>query len=156
MTGGEVIALGVLLLTLLPIVYYDLSQRRIPDLCTLGLASAGLIARVALQPAWRTAVDIAIALTLALVAALALWWGAKALKRADAIGMGDLKFFVAVSIWLGFPGATLMFVVASFGSVLWSLAVAPWQGFNLKRELPFGPFLALGTLIVFCIERALS
>jgi len=70
--------------------------------------------------------------------------GTLALRR-EAMGLGDVKFMAMAGLLLG-PVPTLFALVVALvgGSVL---GVAIWIA-TRNREIPFGPFLALGVLAV--------
>lgn len=151
MTGVELVALGVLLLLLLPIVYFDVVERLIPNIWLIVLGGAGFAYQILHAPKIMTAVFTGLGVAATAVLLLAFLWIARVLNRPASIGGGDLKFLVAASAWLGFVGAASAFVLAAIASVLWALAVSPWQGFDLKRELPFAPFLAIGAMAMFAV-----
>jgi leader peptidase (prepilin peptidase)/N-methyltransferase len=134
-----------------PIVRTDLARHRIPDVLNLAAISAGGF--LLLIP-WDAG-----AYGRAWLAALAVTAGllALALITPSGLGMGDVKLAPALGLYLGYLGwgAVLIGVVAGF--VLGALAALgllardalarkPVSG-ALRRSLPFGPFLLLGTLV---------
>jgi leader peptidase (prepilin peptidase) / N-methyltransferase len=73
------------------------------------------------------------------------------MAKFDGIGMGDVKFLVAVNVilgwfspWLILPMLAIGFTVAS----LVSLTLIVMRRANLKTAIPMGPFLMLGFLVV--------
>jgi leader peptidase (prepilin peptidase)/N-methyltransferase len=73
----------------------------------------------------------------------------------DGIGMGDVKFTAAAGAWLGWMGLAPMLLIAS----LLGLAYAGWLavitgGLDRERRIPFGPFLAAGTMASWLMQRA--
>lgn len=83
-----------------------------------------------------------------------------ALAGRTAMGGGDIKLAVALGAVLGYleaPGLVLVGIFLSFlsGGVL-SVALL-WASGDRKRQIPFGPFLALGTILgVFAGEPLLG
>jgi leader peptidase (prepilin peptidase)/N-methyltransferase len=75
-------------------------------------------------------------------------WVLRRLSARSSIGMGDLKFLTAASLWVGWDGSVVILMIACLCAVLISLAVAPWQGLDLRRARPFGPMLAVGMIVV--------
>lgn len=81
-------------------------------------------------------------------------WGINALfkkiKNHDGLGQGDIELLAFVGAWTGMIGAWFTVFV---GSVVGSLASCLYMlctGHTL-RMIPFGPFLALGSMIfIFC------
>ena len=72
----------------------------------------------------------------------ALGWGASKLFRKDAMGLGDVKLFAGMGGLLGIWALFALLIACFLGSVV-GIAVL-----LIKRDryLPFGPFLAAGTL----------
>lgn len=67
------------------------------------------------------------------------------LLRREAMGLGDVKFMLAAGLLLGPMGTLLAIGVAMVGGSI--LGVGIWIA-TRNREIPFGPFLALGSLAV--------
>jgi leader peptidase (prepilin peptidase)/N-methyltransferase len=79
-----------------------------------------------------------------------LWiWGARIggtlAFGKEAMGMGDVHLLAAVGAVTGWVVPSIAFFVAPFLGLLW--AVYLLMGRN-QRQLPYGPWLAAGTLIV--------
>ncbi len=71
------------------------------------------------------------------------WLGARAFRR-EAMGFGDVKMIGAMGAMLGM-WVFLALVVASFvGAIVGVIGMCLGQG----RQIPFGPFLAAGMLVV--------
>jgi len=68
----------------------------------------------------------------------------------EAMGMGDVHLLAAVGAVLGPVEPLLIFFAAPFSGILW-VAMAPILGRFVRvfhRQLPFGPHLAVATLLV--------
>lgn len=149
MSAIELIAAGMLVLLLLPIALFDLRERRIPNALNVLLAASGIGFRMVTAPDWPS-VALALLAPIAVIAMfLALIGAMKLLRRQGTLGLGDVKFLAAASIWVGFIGTTLVFVIASLLALLFSLARAPWRRLDLKAAIPFGPFLAVSLALIF-------
>jgi leader peptidase (prepilin peptidase)/N-methyltransferase len=148
MAGLDFIALGLLVLLLLPIVLIDLRESRIPNLCNLALGAVGLGQAVVRVPALTTlAVGLAQAIITFLLLAGTAWLMQK-IDRNARIGWGDLKFLTAASLWVGVQGSLIVLVLASVVALVATLALAPWRGVKWREMRPFGPALAFGLLVV--------
>ena len=128
---------------MLPVVYTDARERRIPDLWLL-LAGAGLLAlRLASGAlAWSQPIGAA--------AAVLLFQGVR-LAFGRRMGLGDVKLAALIGFLLGFPGSLLaVFLGASAGTgfVLLRRAVA---GVPHGRSVAFGPFLVSGAIAAFLL-----
>jgi leader peptidase (prepilin peptidase)/N-methyltransferase len=68
----------------------------------------------------------------------------------EAMGLGDVHFMFGVGAVLGAGGAAMAFFLAPF----FGLAIALYRWISGKgRELPYGPFLSLGTagvMLFYC------
>jgi len=75
----------------------------------------------------------------------AIRWLGTLIARREAMGLGDVKFMAMCGILLG-PSQTILAIVVAMvgGSVLGLLIWAVTR----NREIPFGPFLAMGALAV--------
>lgn len=66
----------------------------------------------------------------------------------EGMGLGDVKFAVALGLYLGFPAIIAAVFIASFlGTIIGGLRIFLYKK-NLKDPIPFGPFLASGALIM--------
>ena len=66
----------------------------------------------------------------------------------EAMGMGDVHLMAAVGAVLGWAGATIAFFVAPFFGLGWALTRL---ALHRSREIPYGPFLSMGTLLVMVL-----
>ncbi len=67
--------------------------------------------------------------------------------KKDALGLGDVKYIAAIGACLGWQAC---FATVLFGSILGSiigLGMILCKGKENGRYIPFGPFLAIGTII---------
>ncbi|MDD4890668.1 MAG: prepilin peptidase [Phycisphaerae bacterium] len=63
----------------------------------------------------------------------------------EAMGLGDVHLLAAAGALLGWGGALLAFFIAPFFGIVVGLVQLIRHG---RRELPFGPYLSLGVLVV--------
>ncbi|HBM16723.1 MAG TPA: prepilin peptidase [Lentisphaeria bacterium] len=73
----------------------------------------------------------------------------KKLFRKDILGWGDVKYLGAVGACFGLIPAVwffTLFIGAIFG-LIFGVALILFRGKNIYSELPFGPFLAIGTYL---------
>lgn len=75
-------------------------------------------------------------------------WTYYLLRKREGIGMGDAKLLAGIGGWLGYQS---LFPTMLYGSVIGTLVafavMAYTRKISLQREIPFGPFLALGAVI---------
>ncbi len=65
--------------------------------------------------------------------------------RRNAMGFGDVKFLAPIGCFLGPIGVAYAFFAAA---VIGSLVGIPMRLVSARREIPFGPYLAVGALLV--------
>lgn len=88
-----------------------------------------------------------------------LWWSALGVSgfflmlfvvsRGTWIGFGDVKFGVFMGLFLGFPLVLVAFFLSYVTGALVSVALLLQKRASLKSQIPFGPFLIMGTLIAY-------
>ena len=76
------------------------------------------------------------------------------LRGETGIGMGDAKLLAAIGGWLGYQAIFPTFFYGSIlGSVFGVSAMIFKKHLSLKSEIPFGPFLAVGSLLYLFLSR---
>jgi leader peptidase (prepilin peptidase)/N-methyltransferase len=126
----------------------DLYEYRLPDLGTLPLAALGLAAApVVLETSfwWHAAAAV---IGFAGMAATALVY--IRLRGRPGLGLGDAKLLAASGAWLGADGLPSVLLWAC-GSAIVALLLRGWRTGTLRSDtpIPFGPFLAFGTWLVW-------
>jgi leader peptidase (prepilin peptidase)/N-methyltransferase len=134
-----------------PIARTDLSRHRIPDALNAIAFAAGAV--LLLVPGDAGAYGRAWLAALAVAGSLLLL----ALIGPSGLGMGDVKLGPTLGLYLGFLGwqAVLIGIASGFvlgaaaGLVLLLREVVARRpvGAVMRRALPFGPFLLVGTLV---------
>jgi leader peptidase (prepilin peptidase)/N-methyltransferase len=135
---------------LLALAWIDWRHLILPDLLTLPLIALGLAAAWVLAPGelWDRVAGAACGY-------LGLWlvaWAYRRLRGREGLGLGDAKLLAAAGGWVGASG--LPSVLA--GAAIAGLATAGGlmaTGTRLDRHsaLPFGPFLAAATWLVWLL-----
>jgi leader peptidase (prepilin peptidase)/N-methyltransferase len=166
------IALFAFTAALLLITFIDLDHRFIPDEVSLPGIAVGL--GVSLLPG---GIGIANAVLGAILGGGILWliaWGYETFAGREGMGYGDVKLLAMIGAFLGWQAIPAVIVIASLaGSVAGLFAMLDRAGrqrlqrvgkrlgpgavaVSLRRasrrtEIPFGPFLALGALLVLYV-----
>jgi leader peptidase (prepilin peptidase)/N-methyltransferase len=84
-----------------------------------------------------------------LLGGLAVWLiaaGGKLLFRNDSLGMGDVKLLVLIGIYVGFPDVFLCLFFGIFIAGIFIIIGMALHKIRLGDTIPFGPFIALGSL----------
>lgn len=135
---------------LLVIAVYDLRHKIIPDSLSLFL---GILTFIGLfffnsfgfYPHWPHYLDLLAGLFIALPFAL-LWF----FSKGKWMGLGDAKLAIGLGWFLGFsnllPGVVISFWL---GAIIGVFLIVFSKKYSIKSEVPFAPFLVLGSLIAF-------
>lgn len=147
---------AIALSTLVVISAYDLRHKIIPDSLSLLFAFVGITA-IALRaysgiwpsmmplfasvPRW---IDVAAAPILAVPLA-AIWY----FSRGRAMGLGDAKLLWGVAWFLGMLGGLSALIFAFWLAAIPSVIILLMKKGSMRTEVPFGPFIALATVLVY-------
>jgi prepilin signal peptidase PulO-like enzyme (type II secretory pathway) len=121
---------------------------RLPDLLTLPLVAAGLVAAVLLPSEHITEHAAAAALGYGLLWIIA--WSYQRLRGREGLGLGDAKLAAVAGAWLGFEPLPSVLLLASVTGILWIAITAIMRGpAELSKRIPFGVPLSLAIWIVW-------
>lgn len=154
--GPTLTALGVFLFCAMLIVisFIDIDYYIIPDAISIPGTILGVVVALVNQftnlLAWPFAADLVDSL-------LGLAFGGGVLfliaevyyrvRKREGLGLGDVKLLALTGAFFGLPGALYtMFIGSLLGSVLGLLLIL-LSGKRMTYQLPFGPYLALGTVV---------
>ena len=122
-----------------PLMYFDVRYRRLPNVFTYSYASFGLVLCI-VGKAW---VAISVALGIGVIL------GILAISTS-AIGLGDVKLIVGLSLSLGSLSGSEVWVALMFAFSLAGVAALGlllFRQIRLRGSLPMGPFLLVGAWI---------
>ncbi|MFA5749716.1 MAG: prepilin peptidase [Candidatus Shapirobacteria bacterium] len=71
------------------------------------------------------------------------------ITKGKGMGIGDVKFAFFMGLFLGYPKVVIAFYVAFIVGALVSLVLLVFKKIKRKAQIPFGPFLILGTLVAW-------
>ena len=74
-------------------------------------------------------------------------------KSDEVMGMGDVKIFAPVGMFLGWKMCMLTLVVSMFVGGITSIILVLFRIKKRKDTIPFGPFITLATLIVILFGK---
>ena len=133
---------------LLALGWIDARSWLLPDLLTLPLVVAGLVAAWAFEPAGLAGRALGAALGYLALRAVALAY--RALRGREGLGAGDAKLLAAAGAWVGARALPQVILLAALAGLLAALCLR-LAGTRLgpNSALPFGPFLALATWLVW-------
>ena len=79
------------------------------------------------------------------------------LRKAQGLGLGDVKFLAVATLWIGIGGIPTLLLIATL-TALAAAGSLQLTGRDMTRQtsLPFGPFLALSLLLAVILQQFLS
>lgn len=134
--------------SLLVVTFIDLQHQIIPDVISLP----GIVIGIALSFTPWIAVSWASSIVGAVAGGgglLAVAWGFERLTGKEGMGMGDVKLLAMIGAWMGWQDLPFIILSSSlFGILIGGVALILTRR-GLRARIPFGPFLALGAMIMF-------
>lgn len=143
--GREALVLCVLSYVLIIVSFIDLDLRIIPDRVTLPGIAVGLI----LAP-YLGLTTFGGSLLGAAVGGGALYLIAIAGTAAfgkESMGGGDIKLAAMLGAFLGWQAVLLLLFVAFLSGAVAGVILLAVRGKDCEHAIPFGPFIAFGTLL---------
>jgi leader peptidase (prepilin peptidase) / N-methyltransferase len=146
--GWQLPPLFIFASALIVITFIDLEFQIIPDVITLP----GLVLGLAASPfvlADPFAVNSTLGFLNSVIGAVSgggVFYLIVILSRGG-MGGGDVKMMAMVGAFTGWKGVFLTTLVGSLTGAIVGIALMVFSGAGGKTKVPFGPFLALGTLI---------
>lgn len=124
----------------------DIRLLIIPDVFSLGLvATAPIWVFIHPELTWKSSLIGILVGGGVLYAVAWIYW---LLRKQAGMGMGDVKLLAGMGGWLGYESIfPTVFYASITGSILGIAMVFIGKRSDLKFEIPFGPFLALGGLL---------
>jgi leader peptidase (prepilin peptidase)/N-methyltransferase len=128
---------------LIVLFFVDLEHHLLPNAITLPGIVVGFLFSLGIEPGWRSSL-IGMLLGGGLLFATAE--GYYRLRGEEGLGMGDVKMLAMIGAFLGWQLTLVTLMMASIaGSVVGGLLIV-FGGGGMKTALPFGTFLALGSV----------
>ena len=142
--GPLVVSRLVLVCILIALFGIDLEHQILPNSITLPGIAIGLLFSVIAPPGWKDALLGALlgaGILYGIAAAYYLW------RREEGMGMGDVKMLAMIGAFLGWKAVLVTLVLSSFSGAIIGVMLLSAQRGGMKFALPFGTFLAIGTVI---------
>ena len=144
--------ISALFFALLGVTYMDLKKWIIPNEFVVYIIAIGVLG---VTGNTVNLTDSLLGLTLASIVSLFIILPQRFGSGDQTLALGDVKLCLAVAIWLGWIlSAYVLFLASLLAFITWVFSVI-FRGFSAQRRVPFGPFLALSTMI-FRIGRVLD
>ena len=141
--GPLLVSRLILVAMLVALFGIDLEHQILPNSITLPGIIVGLLFSLITPPGWQDAL-IGAALGAGILYGIAAAY--YAVRREEGLGMGDVKMLAMVGAFLGWKAVLVTLVLSSLSGAAIGLALIATQRGGMTLALPFGTFLALGTL----------
>jgi leader peptidase (prepilin peptidase)/N-methyltransferase len=146
---------SIFLSMLVGLSYIDLKHYIIPDQFSIYAAPFGVAGCFLLPmldgnissiviPTWQDSAIGAVAGAGVLLAVIGVYW---LIRREEGMGMGDVKLLGMIGAFLGWQAiAPVIFAASIIGSLV-GIALMISAGRGFRSQVPFGPFLAIASVI---------
>lgn len=145
---GAIAVAGLTLAT-----FVDLDEMYIPDRVSLGGIAVGLLTAWLwpelhdVDHRWIALGRSALGATIGAGSLGMLAWVGERIFRQEAMGMGDVKLMGAIGACFGWRAVLFTFLVSSLSGAVVGLTLVALRRQKLRSAIPFGPFLAFGTIL---------
>ena len=147
---------GYLFFSVLLIIFFiDLEHKIIPNTLTYSLALFGVILNFINLNFYNAIYTIFFGALIGGGPIFLLMYLYKKIRGVDGMGMGDIKLFIVLGIWLGWLNCLLIiFISAMIGSIVGIVGILI-KKVESQQQLPFGPFIIISTLLVYLSNQRL-
>ncbi|MBW1730998.1 MAG: prepilin peptidase [Deltaproteobacteria bacterium] len=133
--------------SLVVITFIDLHHQIIPDVVSLpGIAVGFLSSFFLISVSW---IDSVIGIVAGGGALLVIAIIFEKLTGREGMGGGDIKLLAMIGAWMGWKALPFIVLVSSLAGTIIGGGALLITGKGYGVRIPFGPFLAMGTLIYF-------
>ncbi len=141
----ELIFLLAVLFFLILVFVYDLKHYIIPDFANfslIGISFLYLIARAFMESDF----DVLLYGLFSALGAFLFFFSIFYFTKGKGMGFGDVKYVIFMGFFLGFPNILAgLFISFVLGAIIGLVLIAAKRK-KIKSQVPFGPFLIVGTL----------
>ena len=144
----------ILSLSFLIIFFIDFKHYIIPNVLTFSMMSLGFIKSFlpSLHPMFPNYINSLIGGIFGYVIIWSIIFFYKQIRKKEGMGLGDAKLLSAIGFWFGW--FSIPFVIF-LSSIIALLSVVPSlinKSKKFSSQIPFGPYIILGTLIYLIFE----
>jgi leader peptidase (prepilin peptidase)/N-methyltransferase len=151
--GPATYAYALLLSGLIVVTGTDLSHQIIPDAVTLPGIALGLICAFFILP-----VEIIDSILGMVVGGGILWflaWVSPYVFGKEGMGGGDIKLMAMVGVFIGWKPVLLAIMLGALTGSIVGIGLIGTGMMRRDQYLPFGPFLAVGSLVALFFHQPL-
>lgn len=141
----------VLLAATFVIAWIDRHERRIPNrilLILLGIRAVLLVGEWTLVPSMG--LSLLISSLMGMLIGGGLFLLAYFISRGG-VGMGDVKLFAVIGTYMGTGSIMALVFMTALAAALYSIIMLILKKIKLKEEIPFAPFVLVGTILTMAL-----
>ena len=76
----------------------------------------------------------------------------KQVRKKEGMGLGDAKLLSAIGFWFGWISIPFVIFLSSIIALLFVIPILIKKSKKLSSQIPFGPYIIIGTLIYLIFE----
>lgn len=141
----------ILVIGLFAIAYVDKQKKIIPNKLLLMLLGIRLILLII---EWISYPELGLSIIISSALGALIGGGAFLicyLVSRGGMGAGDVKLYAVVGLYLGNGVIMPNMIISVFISAVYSIILLVQKKTNMKEEIPFGPFILVGTVITMAL-----
>jgi leader peptidase (prepilin peptidase)/N-methyltransferase len=149
----DFIAESILMIMVLAAAVIDFKHLIIPNLITYTMIITGLL----LSFRWGLE-GILIGLggsATGILLLMAMYAAGKLMFGREAIGMGDFKFITGIGLFVGPFWSAFVILISVITGGIWGILLMITGRFEKGKEVPYGPFMAIGVFFVLFFRNQL-
>jgi len=154
----DIFLLIIIYLIFLNILFIDLKHFIIPDSLNLLLALTGLIKNftpISIQPMQISFLNSIIGGLVGFFLIYSIIFLYRYFKNREGMGLGDAKLMVGIGLLLGWQSTPIILFLASILGLLFVIPSLINKTKKLTTEIPFGPFIIIGSIFYFIFNNDL-
>lgn len=140
----------ILFFYLVTLAWTDLRTGLLPDPLTVSLLWIGLLVNPYLP--WVSLKEAVWGAALGYGFLWVVYQGFKLCTGKEGLGFGDFKLLAALGAWFGWPHLPILLLIGSVSTLLMVFFLKAVGRPVLKKEIPFGPGLALAGVCLLVKE----
>ena len=144
----------ILGLSFIIIFFIDLNHYIIPNVLTFSLMIIGFIKSFDpnLNPIFPNFINSLIGGIFGYLIIWSIIYFYKQIRNKEGMGLGDAKLLSAIGFWFGWISIPFVIFLSSIIALLFVIPSLIKKSKKLSSQIPFGPYIIIGTLIYLIFE----
>ena len=144
----------ILGLSFIIIFFIDLKHYIIPNILTFSLMIIGFIKSFDpnLNPIFPNFINSLIGGIFGYFVIWSIIYFYKQVRKKEGMGLGDAKLLSAIGFWFGWISIPFVIFLSSITALLFVIPSLIKKSKKLSSQIPFGPYIIIGTLIYLIFE----